>query len=294
MEARFSSHLSQKSSGNHFAEYTHIQPQQPPASEAPVSTPALPAPETDDSLGLDREFAIKMARMPLFALLWVAAAALSHQIWAALSLAELNAGPLIVLSFGMILAAFIDGWALKVPNWVTLPLILSGWLLGLLHNVDLHPDSGTGGIGNSVLCTVIGFFLLFPMLAIRGVGEGDVKMQMGFGAWVGAYFGWGDTTAGAGFANLTGPEVTFWGFAYGAIVGGAFGLIIIFIRRQWNANASMYREIGKDLTMFAQGETGEAMKRAEERRKVWVKLPYGIPLCVGFLLFLGFKLILQG
>ena len=30
------------------------------------------------------------------------------------------------------------------------------------------------------------------------------------------------------------------------------------------ANASMYREIGKDLTMFAQGETGEAMKRAEE------------------------------
>ena len=259
-----------------------------------MSTPALPAPETDESLGLDREFAIKMARMPLFALLWVAAAALSHQIWAALSLGELNAGPLIVLSFGMILAAFIDGWALKVPNWVTLPLILSGWMLGLLHDMGAHPDSGTGGIGNAILCTIVGFFLLFPMLAIRGVGEGDVKMQMGFGAWVGAYFGWGDTTTAVNLANLTGPEVTFWGFAYGAIVGGAFGLIIIFIRRQWNANASMYREIGKDLTMFAAGETGEAAKRAEDRRKVWVKLPYGIPLCVGFLLFLGYKLILQG
>ena len=54
-----------------------------------------------------------------------------------------------------------------------------------------------------------GFVLLFPMLAIRGVGEGDVKMQMGFAAWVAAYFGtgatteavWKLTTAGEGSAS---------------------------------------------------------------------------------------------
>lgn len=252
-----------------------------------------PAPAADDSLGIDREFVVKMAKMPLFALLWVAAAALSHQIWAAFYPHGLNAGPLVVLSFGMILAAFIDGWALKVPNWVTLPLILSGWMLGLLHDLNVPIDGGTGGFWMAVICTVFGFFLLFPMLAIRGVGEGDVKMQMGFGAWVGAFFGEGDTTNAADMAKLYGPAVVFWGFAFGALVGGAFGLIIIFMRRQWNANASMYREIGRDLTMFAAGDAAEATKRAEERRKVWVKLPYGIPLCVGFLLFLGYKLILQ-
>jgi len=252
-----------------------------------------PAPEADDSLGIDREFVIKMAKMPLFAILWVAAAAISHQIWAAFSPTGLNAGPLLVLSFGMILAAFIDGWALKVPNWVTLPLVLSGWMLGLLHDLNVPCDGGTGGIWMSIVCTAFGFFLLFPMLAIRGVGEGDVKMQMGFGAWVGAFFGEGDTTDAAGLAKLWAPAVVFWGFAFGALVGGAFGLIIIFIRRQWGANASVYKGIGDDLKKFATGQADEAIKNAEERRKVWVKLPYGIPLCVGFLLFLGYKIILQ-
>ncbi len=260
-------------------------------SESP--TPETKAPEVDDSLGIDREFVVKMLKMPLFALIWVAAAAISHKIWAAFSPETLNAGPLIVLSFGMILAAFIDGWALKVPNWVTLPLVLSGWLLGALHDMKVPIDAGTGSFLMSVVCTIFGFFLLFPMLAIRGVGEGDVKMQMGFGAWVGAYFGVGETTDAVHLEKLYGLAVVFYGFAYGAIVGGAFGLIIIFIRRQWKANATMYAEIGRDLTMFASGEAAEATKRAEERRKKWVKLPYGIPLCVGFLLFLGQKLILQ-
>ena len=40
---------------------------------APQSAPAT-APQPDDSLGIDRAFVIQMARMPLLALLWVAAA----------------------------------------------------------------------------------------------------------------------------------------------------------------------------------------------------------------------------
>ena len=37
----------------------------------------------------------------------------------------------------MIVAAVIDGWKLKVPNWLTFPLVLSGWALGLLHTFGL-------------------------------------------------------------------------------------------------------------------------------------------------------------
>lgn len=231
--------------------------------------------------------------MPLLALLWVAAAFLSHKIWAAFSPVGLNGGPLIVLSFGMILAAFIDGWALKVPNWVTLPLVLSGWMLGLLHDCGVGIDAGTGGFGMALGCTVFGFLLLFPMLAIGGVGEGDVKMQMGFGAWVGAFFGEGDTTDAVGLAKLYAPAVVFWGFAFGALAGGAFGLVIIFMRRQWKANKAILGGIADDMKKFASGNVSEATAQAHERRKSWVKLPYGIPLCVGFLLFLGYKLILQ-
>ncbi len=264
------------------------------ASTLPPETTPVAPPKADDSLGIDREFAIQMARMPLLALLWVVAAVVAHQVWAAVSPTGLNAGPLVVLCFGMILAAFIDGWALKVPNWVTLPLVLSGWLLGLMHDCGYSPDGGTGGIGLSILGTFFGFVLLFPMLAIRGVGEGDVKMQMGFGAWVTVFFGSGDTTELAGMSfRLAGLGVVFWGFIFGALVGGVFGLIMILLRRQFGANRSMFGEIGRDLKMFATGNAAEATKRAEERRKVWVKLPYGIPLCVGFLLYLGYVLFLN-
>src|SRR5437763_9429649 len=181
----------------------------------------------------------------------------------------------------MSLASFIDGWALKVPNWITLPLVLSGWALGALHDFGVPIDSGTGGFGIAFLGTILGFVLLFPMLAIRGVGEGDVKMQMGFGAWVGAYFGNPST-------GMSGPGVVFWAFVFGAVIGGVFGMIMILIRRKFKQNANTLAEILMDLQMFASGNGAAAKKRAEDRRQRWVKLPYGIPLCVGFLLYLWY------
>src|SRR5262245_23837225 len=102
----------------------------------------------------------------------------------------LNHWPLTFLCAAMIVAAVIDGWKLKVPNWLTFPLILSGWGLGLLNNFDLLRDAGfEGGVGAALLGTLLGFLLLFPVYAIGGMGAGDVKMQMGFGAWVGAFYG---------------------------------------------------------------------------------------------------------
>lgn len=247
-----------------------------------------PTPTTpDDSLGIDRAFVLQMARMPVLALLWVAASFVSHIVWAAIWPEGLNAGPLVVISFGMILAAFIDGWALKVPNWITLPLVLSGWALVVLHDFGVPVDSGTGGFGIAFIGTIVGFVLLFPMLAIRGVGEGDVKMQMGFGAWVGAYFG---TTSPTG---LHGLGVVFWAFCFGAIVGGAFGMVIILLRRKFGQNAGIVREIFNDLQLFGMGQVSAATKQAQERRSRWVKLPYGIPLCVGFIMYLLYMLVLM-
>ncbi len=262
-----------------------------PVLERAPTTPVL---TTDDSLGIDRAFVLQMARMPALALLWVGAAIVSHQIWAAIWPEGLNAGTLVVISFGMILAAFIDGWALKVPNWITLPLILSGWALGAMHDFGVSADAGTGGFGLAVLGTLLGFALLLPMLAIGGVGVGDVKMQMGFGAWAGAYFGSGATTAAAGGASLHGMGVVFWAFCFGAVVGGAFGLIIILLRRQFGQNAGIVREIMSDLHMFGTGQVSVASKRAHDRRSRWTKLPYGIPLCVGFLLYMAYVLLLVG
>jgi prepilin peptidase CpaA len=253
------------------------------APSAPTQTPATP-----DDLGIDREFVFQMARMPLLALVWLAAGVAAHYAWAAVAPDDaVNYGPLVVVCVGMLLAAFIDGWALKVPNWVTLPLVLSGWMLGLLHDTGFAAG-GTGGFTSAFWGTVAGFALLFPILAIGGVGQGDVKMQMGFGSWVGAYFG----TAGP--TDLHWFGVVFWAFAFGAIAGGVFGLAMILMRRDFRKNAAMVSAIGKDVQLFLTGHQMEATTRATERRKQWVKLPYGIPLCVGFLGYLWYALFLVG
>jgi prepilin peptidase CpaA len=177
----------------------------------------------------------------------------------------------------MILAAVIDGWAFKVPNWLTLSLVLSGWGLGLLHSFNVQVDSGVGGFGSALLGTFIGFIMLFPMLAIGGMGQGDVKMQMGFGAWIGAYFGGRDAV-----------EIIAIAFCIGAIVGGIFGLVMMTLRRQFSKNASNFKEILTDLRVMTTLGPAAAAERAQQRRPMWVRLPYGVPLCVGFVGYLWY------
>ncbi|MBX9579318.1 MAG: prepilin peptidase [Gemmataceae bacterium] len=250
-----------------------------------TSAPRRTAPPTHD-LGIDRAFVFQMARMPALAALWVAAAVLADRAWAAATPAVPNLGPVVVICLGMILAAAVDGWAYKVPNWATLPLVLSGWMLGGLHDLGVPADAGAGGFGAAVLGTAVGFGLLFPLLAVGGVGVGDVKMQMGFGAWAGAYFGAG------GPGTPSGPGVVVAAFCAAAVVGGLFGLVMIVLRGRFRENARTVAEIMVDLRLFAGGQAGLAARRAKERRSRWVKLPYGVPLCVGFLLYLWYALVL--
>jgi len=184
--------------------------------------------------------------------------------------------PLWFLSLAMIVAAVIDGWKLKVPNWLTFPLILSGWLLGLLHDIGLL--SGVGGIGASLAGTALGFALLLPIYAIGGMGAGDVKMQMGFGAWVGAFFGLSQ-----------GLSIVFYAFCAAALIGGVIALVMIVIRGQLRRNVQNTREIVGDL--FNSPNIGTVAGKAAERKPRLQLLPYGIPLCIGFV---GYLFLLYG
>jgi prepilin peptidase CpaA len=248
---------------------------------SPLTAPApnlSAAPDADD-LGLDRAFLMSMARIPLLALIWVAAVAVLYQVTSSTAPNIRFLAPVIVICVGMILAAAIDGYAFKVPNWVTLALVMSGWYLGLLHNAGVHVDDGIGGFGSALLGTFMGWALLFPALFIGGMGQGDVKMQMGFGAWVGATFG---------IIDGPGGWILFWAFSIGVIVGGVFGLVMMALRRQFYKNVSNFREIFTDLQVMVTLGPKAAATRANERRKDWVRLPYGVPLCVGFLGYLGY------
>ena len=181
--------------------------------------------------------------------------------------------PLLLVCAAMIVAAVIDGWKLKVPNWLTFPLILSGWLLGLLYGFGLLPPDGRGSFGAALLGTLLGFVLLLPVYAIGGMGAGDVKMQMGFGAWIGAFYGLG---AGLG--------IIFWAFCLAVVIGGVLALAMIFVRGQYRKNLANTRAIVGDL--FTSAGVGDVAEKAAQRKPRMHLLPYGIPLCLGFVSYL--------
>jgi prepilin peptidase CpaA len=185
--------------------------------------------------------------------------------------------PLVVVSLGMIACAVIDWWKFKVPNYLTFPLILSGWLLGLLHNFGVQPfgDAGVGGIGAALAGTFFAFGLFLPILAIGAVGQGDVKMTMGFGSWIGAFFGL------QGWLCLW---VILISWCAGLLIGGPIGLVMMAVRGEYRKNLDNLRVMFMDLVTV--GSIGKIAERNAERKPGWHKLPYGIPLCLGFVGYL--------
>jgi len=181
--------------------------------------------------------------------------------------------PLWFICIAMIASAVIDWWMFKVPNWLTFPVIISGWIFGLIHTFGGHLSDGRGGIGDSLAGTAWGFALLLPIYAIGGMGAGDVKMTMGFGSWVGAFFGIAE-----GWWHI------MIAFFVGAIAGGIIGLGMMAVRRQYRQNLQHMQVIAMDL--FTSGSISKISAKAKERRPRWHRLPYGVPLCIGFVGYL--------
>jgi prepilin peptidase CpaA len=181
--------------------------------------------------------------------------------------------PLLFISAAMVVAAVIDGWKLKVPNWLTFPLVFSGWLVGLLENFGVLDFGYGGGLGAALAGTALGFALLLPVYAIGGMGAGDVKMQMGFGSWIGAFFGMSQ-----------GLWTIFMAFCIAVIIGGVIAMFMIAIRGQFRTNLSNTKDIVGDL--FTSSGVADVAGKAAKRKPRMHLLPYGIPLCLGFVGYL--------
>jgi prepilin peptidase CpaA len=195
--------------------------------------------------------------------------------------------PLLVICAGMIAAAIIDWWKFKVPNRLTFPLIISGWVLGLCNNFGL--EAGNGGIGASLAGTFLGLALMLPIYAIGGMGAGDVKMTMGFGSWIGAFYGFGRDATELLPAVPNGMWLIVYAFCAGTIAGGLIAMVMIMVRGQYRTNLQNVREILGDLATSS--SVTEVAEKANKRRSRWHRLPYGVPLCIGFV---GYLIYLYG
>lgn len=161
--------------------------------------------------------------------------------------------PIWLLTAVLVIAAVIDGWKLKVPNWITFPLIISGWIYSTVA-------FGWMGLGWSIAGTAVGLALLMPAYAIGGMGAGDVKLLAGVGAWVGA-------------------TTTLYAFCVSAVVGGVIALIMVLVRRGWQHHFTLFRAILTEIFVIRNPDALSTI--AAERKSTMLLLPYGIPIALG-------------
>ncbi len=159
------------------------------------------------------------------------------------------------VSIVLVVAAVIDGWMLKVPNWLTFPLIATGWAFSLW-------SAGWTGLGWSFLGSVVGLVLLFVLYAIGGMGAGDVKLLAGIGAWV-----W--------------VEHTFYIFATTTIIGAIMAVIMVVWSGNWMKHYAQFHQIINDIFRIRDSEV--LFQQAAERKSRMLLLPYGIPMTIAAL-----------
>ncbi len=109
--------------------------------------------------------------------------------------------PLIVLG---VLASVWDIRTRRIPNVLTFGAAAVALVFHLVVG-------GFTGAAWSLGGWAVGCALFLPFFALGGMGAGDVKLMAAFGAWVG-------------------PYDAFWGWAYAAIAGGVFAILVALVR----------------------------------------------------------------
>jgi len=153
----------------------------------------------------------------------------------------------------LILAAWIDGKELRVPNWITFPMVLTGLIFSTYMG-------GLGGLGAGMLGMVVGLLTLMPLYAVGGMGAGDVKLMAGIGAWL----GW---------------QITLYAFCVSVIVGAIMAVCMVLWRGAFEKH---YKQFLLILMEWINVRNPRELSRiAAERKPSMFLLPYGIPICIG-------------
>lgn len=166
----------------------------------------------------------------------------------------------------LIVAAWIDGKQLKVPNWITYPMALSGLVY---HScVTGWGQWNDGGFSGSFVAMWMGLFSLLWIYALGGMGAGDVKLMAGMGAWL----------ANAG---------QVWdAFVVSVFVGAAMGLFMAWRSGRLAHHYNNFLLIVNEWMTIR--DPRELSRIAAERKPSMRLLPYGIPICIGSIAYFAY------
>lgn len=171
--------------------------------------------------------------------------------------------PVWIVSAVLVVAAVIDGVQLKVPNWITFPMILSGWVYSavMAHSMDM---TWYQGLGWSLMGTGVGLGLLLPAYAIGGMGAGDVKLLAGVGAWMHCTH-------------------TTYAFVVSAVVGAFLAVLMVLYRRAWSKHSNQFWMILNEIMTVK--DPNQLAAIAADRKSSMLLLPYGIPIAIGTIVY---------
>lgn len=157
------------------------------------------------------------------------------------------------VTIALVVAAVIDGKQLKVPNWLTFPFIISGWIYSFVA-------FGLDGLLWSLGGTAVGLVLLLPAYAIGGMGAGDVKLLAGVGAWMHATH-------------------TTWAFAYSAVIGAVIAVGMVAYSKSFRKHLDQFWMILNEILVIR--NPTKLAEIAADRKPTMYLLPYGIPIAIG-------------
>ncbi len=161
----------------------------------------------------------------------------------------------------LILAAYIDGKQLRVPNWLTFSMVASGLIYSTWAG-------GWAGLGDGLLGMAVGLACLLPLYAVGGMGAGDVKLLAGVGAWLGA-------------------TTTFYAFCVSTVVGAVMAVAMVLWRKAFDKH---YAQLLMILSEWMTIKNPRELSRiAAERKPKMLLLPYGIPICVGSIAYFFYE-----
>lgn len=157
----------------------------------------------------------------------------------------------------LVVAAVIDGWLLKVPNWLTFPFIIAGWVFSAAFAAN---EPWYVGLGYSLAGTALGFLLLYPFCAINFMGAGDVKLLMGVGAWI----------------HVTN---TWYAFCATVVIGALLAIAMAVVRGEFTKHYQQFWGILAEVNLIRDPQV--IAEKAAERKPDMLLLPYGIPIAIG-------------
>lgn len=164
----------------------------------------------------------------------------------------------IVLVVVVCIAALYDIRFRRIPNW----LVLTGVILGLGLNTYLFK---WGGLRLSLLGLGLAMLIYFPLYLLRGMGAGDVKLMAAIG-------------------SIAGPANWLGIFIITGLLGGIVAVWLLLSRGKlrnslWNIGFALQR-----LASFRAPYVREELDISSPRS---MKLPHGVMIACGTLLFLG-------